>query len=233
MATTSIYENGEYLAQNPTWHSEDSPRKAEQIMRMLYRHKITPRTVCEVGCGAGEILRQLQLQLPDDCELFGYDISPQAYKIAVARTNRRLHFRLADLTSETDEYFDLALVIDVIEHLDNYYSFLRQLRPRSEYKIFHIPLELSAYSMLRSFQILQMRDLVGHIHHFNRDIALAALRETGYQVLDWCYPYYPFSLRGMPVKQKILWTLRRTLRHVSLELAVRLLGGQSLLVLAR
>jgi SAM-dependent methyltransferase len=233
MSTTSVYVNGEYLSQNPTWHIEDSPWKAEQILRMLDNHEIVPRTVCEVGCGAGEILRQLQLCMPDDCELFGYDISPQAYEMAMTRENDRLHFRLGDLTCDLDERFDLLLVMDVIEHLDDYYGFLRKLRSHGEYKIFHIPLELSAYTVLRSYPILEMRESVGHIHHFSKDTALAALRETGYEVLDWFYPRVDTRFGKLPIKQKLLWALRGVLGRLCPEFTVRLLGGRSLLVLAR
>ncbi len=55
-----IYTSGEYLAKNPTWHIEDSSWKAMQIIRMIAQNHLAPKTICEVGCGAGEILKQLQ-----------------------------------------------------------------------------------------------------------------------------------------------------------------------------
>jgi ubiquinone/menaquinone biosynthesis C-methylase UbiE len=55
-----IYTNGDYIKKNPTWHVENSAWKAEQILTMLSKHNLTPQTICEVGCGAGEILAQLQ-----------------------------------------------------------------------------------------------------------------------------------------------------------------------------
>lgn len=59
MATTAaakkdeFYKQGEYLEHNPSWHVEDSAWKAKQIVEMLNRHDIHPRTIAEVGCGAG------------------------------------------------------------------------------------------------------------------------------------------------------------------------------------
>lgn len=58
-----LYISGEYLNKNPTWHVEESPWKAQQILRMLTLHHLTPRSICEVGCGAGEVLKQLQEQM--------------------------------------------------------------------------------------------------------------------------------------------------------------------------
>ena len=55
-----LYTGGAYLEKNPLWHTEESSWKAENVMRMVNRHKISARTICEVGCGAGEVLKQLQ-----------------------------------------------------------------------------------------------------------------------------------------------------------------------------
>jgi 2-polyprenyl-3-methyl-5-hydroxy-6-metoxy-1,4-benzoquinol methylase len=227
------YTDGEYLEHNPTWHVEDSPWKAEKILAMMSRNALAPSTICEVGCGAGEILAQLQQKLPQQCRFWGYDISPQAYHLALTRANQRLQFRQADLLAEEETMFDLLLVIDLIEHLDDYYGFLRKLKPRGRHTIFHIPLDLSAYTVCRSYPILKLRATVGHIHYFTKDTALAALSDTGYEVLDWFYPEPRLILRGKPLRQQVLALLRHGLMGVNRDLAVRLLGGRSLLVLAR
>ncbi|HVQ39324.1 MAG TPA: hypothetical protein VMS31_17425, partial [Pyrinomonadaceae bacterium] len=56
----SIYQTGEYVERNPTYHVEDSPWKAQHILSLMQKNALQPRTICEIGCGAGEILRQLQ-----------------------------------------------------------------------------------------------------------------------------------------------------------------------------
>ena len=61
---TTIYTSGEYAAKNPTYHVEDSAWKAHQILKIIQRNNLQPLSICEVGCGAGEILRQLQSNLP-------------------------------------------------------------------------------------------------------------------------------------------------------------------------
>lgn len=99
-----LYMGGGYAKKNPTWHVEESTCKAEQIARMLRECALTPRTICEVGCGAGEVLRQLQEHVTLACKLTGYDISPHAYELARSRANDRLHFKLADIREESDLY---------------------------------------------------------------------------------------------------------------------------------
>ena len=60
MSGQTLYLDGGYLAKNPGWHVEESAWKATHILRMLKQNHLSPRTVCDVGCGAGEVLKQLQ-----------------------------------------------------------------------------------------------------------------------------------------------------------------------------
>ena len=54
LSGTGLYSNGTYLEKNPLWYSDESPFKAAQILRMLERHRLKPKTIAEVGCGAGK-----------------------------------------------------------------------------------------------------------------------------------------------------------------------------------
>lgn len=130
------YTDGEYLLANPTWHEEDSPWKAKQIMAMAHRNDLQPRSICEVGCGAGGILEALHTLMPENISFVGYDISPQACAKAKEKEIERLTFHERDLL-EDDDFYDLLLIIDVLEHIEDYFGFLRQIRPRSDYKIFN------------------------------------------------------------------------------------------------
>src|SRR6185312_3596254 len=135
MSLEDMYRTGAYSHLAPTWHVDESAAKAREILRLIESHGLTPRTICEVGCGAGEVLRQLQLALPDDTEFTGYDISPQAIELAQPRADAHLHFHLGDFTQEDTGSYDMLLVLDVLEHLEDYFSFLRRLRARGMYKL--------------------------------------------------------------------------------------------------
>ena len=151
---------------------------------MLQKNRITARSICDVGCGTGEVLKQLQETLNNDCVFLGYDISPHAFQLAKGRANEKLQFRLADFLEEKGN-FDLILVLDVIEHLEDYFSFMKRLKPRSHYKIFHIPLDLSVQTVFRKKAFLKRRDSYAHVHYFTKETALRNLVDTGYEVLDY------------------------------------------------
>ena len=228
---TTIYTDGTYLRNNPDWHADDSAWKAGHVAGILERNAIVPRTVCEIGCGAGAVLGTLAARLPDDTRFTGYEISPQAHRLSLGQSRRHLDFRLANLLDETVTY-DVAMAIDVFEHVEDYFDFLRRLRPRARYKVFHIPLDLSALALVRGGPLLHLRRSVGHIHYFSKDIALAALEDTGYRVIDWHYTSGRTELPNLPWKTRLLKGPRKAFFHLNADAAVRVLGGYSMMVLA-
>src|SRR5438552_17301590 len=119
----NIYISGDYARAHPDYHTTDSPWKAKNIASILNKNGVTPRSVCEVGCGAGEILRQL-LPLFPQAVFYGYDISPQAIGMAQEHPSERLQFRCEDVLVTCSNQFDLLLCIDVIEHVDDYLGFV-------------------------------------------------------------------------------------------------------------
>ena len=228
-----LYTSSEYLKLNPGWHVEESPWKAKQVMRMMVKNELAPGTICEVGCGAGEILKQMQGLMGDSCLFWGYDISPIAIELAKIRANERLQFKLADIRQEKDAFFDLILVMDVIEHLEDYFSFLREIKAKSHYKIFHIPLDLSVQTILRRNGLLKVRQSYGHIHYFSKEIALQLLQDTGYEVVDHFYTARSLELPSNEIKRNVLRLPRKLLFGINKDLATRFLGGFSLLILAK
>jgi predicted TPR repeat methyltransferase len=228
-----LYTSGDYLEKNPDWHVGESPWKVVQALRMMQRHDLAIRTICEVGCGAGEILRQLQEKMDPTCHFWGYDISPQAYEFCKGKENDRLHYKLADIRQESDTFFDLILVFDVLEHLEDYFSFLRDIKPKSHYKLFHIPLDLSVQTMLRRNALLKIRDAYGHLHSFTKETALRSLEDTGYEVIDYFYTSSSVDLPSSVLSTRLLKIPRRVLFWLQKDFAARTLGGCRLLILAR
>jgi len=226
-----VYKDGSYLEKNPSWHIEESPFKAKYILQLLRKNSLTIHSICEAGCGVGEVLRLLQLELPPDTDFIGFDISPQAHELSKSRENAHLKFRLADITQEHSLFFDLLLVLDVIEHQEDYFSFLRAVRPLARYKIFHIPLDLSVQAVIRKNGLLKRRVDHAHIHYFSKQTAVAALQDTGYVIRD--YFYVPRSNEIGPKRiQKLFRVPRAALFAIDQDFATRLLGGYTLMVLA-
>lgn len=226
------YTGGAYLEKNPLWHADESPFKVTQILKMFGKDVLHPKTICEVGCGAGEVLKLLQKQMDDSCTFCGYDISPQALEMCRVKSNPRLQFKLADISKEGDAFYDLMLVLDVIEHVEDYYGFLEGIRPKADLKIFHFPLDLSVQAVARERGLLTRRERFGHIQYFTKETALATLEDLHYEVLDYFYTPRCIELARQTI-QKIAVLPRTLCFAIHQDLTVRIFGGYSLLVLAR
>ena len=229
----NLYKNGEYLELDQFWHTLDSPWKARHILKMMKKNNIAPKTICEVGCGAGEVLVQLKRNMDQECIFRGYDIAPKAIELCQERAADRLDFKLGDILQEEGVYFDLVLLIDLIEHLENYFDFLREIKPKSKYKILHIPLDLSAQWVLRSNPLMTGWKIAGHINYFTKDIALQVLKDMGYEIIDYFYVGEDTKLPAKSFKSRIVRPFKKMLFSIHKDFAVRLLGGYSLMVLAK
>ncbi len=230
-----MYQDGTYLAHNPGWHQSDSAWKAGHIRRLLDRNDIRAASVCEVGCGAGEVLRQLQAtDYGPGVEFVGYDISVQAFELSRVKAGPHLRFELGDpFDQHPQPRFDVALAVDVFEHVEDYLGFLRQLRRLAPLNVFHIPLDLSVQSLVRGRPIMDKRRTVGHIHYFTKETALAALEDAGHDIVDHCYTAAVLDLPAASRLSAVAKLPRRLAYRIDRDLAVRVLGGWSLLVLTR
>ncbi len=108
-----IYTEESYLTNNPTWHEENSPWKAKNIIRIIKRNNLKPFTICEVRCDAGEILKQLSGNLGIEIQFSGYEISSQAFELCQETQTKNLVFYLNDLTQENGLYFDIVMAVRI------------------------------------------------------------------------------------------------------------------------
>jgi len=227
------YLSGAYLGHNPSWDEAFTPWKAAKIQGLLQKYQITPQSLCEVGCGSGGVLAALRDYLGEGCHITGYDIAPALKDFWEKHGDRGIDFRLADfLESSPEEHYDILLLIDVLEHLENPLEFLRRSLPRARWFIFHIPLDLHAQGAIRSTPLGLARQRTGHLHYWNKDLALAMLQECGLGIRHWEYTAGTVDLPTYSWRRRLARYPRQLLFALAPDLAVRLLGGFSLLVLA-
>jgi predicted RNA methylase len=223
-----IYNDETYLKNNPAWHEEGALFKTERIIRLLKQHPISFKTVCETGCGSGEILVQLEKKLPADVQFTGLDISKDAMSIAKKKETEKIKFELKDIADET-RFFDLILIIDVIEHIDNYFKFLDTVVSKSKYTLFHIPLDISVWSLYREKMLIESKNRVGHIHNFTEDFIISILDDHGFKLLEKIYTEPVFETSSF--KQKFANGIRRFLFFLNKRFATKFMGGYSVMLL--
>jgi SAM-dependent methyltransferase len=221
------YTDGSYAAATGgTWHFEDSAFKAGQVLRMLRGHpEVNPNSICDIGCGAGGVLAELERKLDSTAWFTGYEVSPQAHALSQRLASARREYVLGDPFADA-EFFDVALALDVVEHVEDCFGFMRQCGSKATWKIYHIPLDVSTSTLLRGTNCW---DSVGHLHLFTRETAIKTVEHSGQKVIDWFLT--PVSL-VRPHRRATRFTNipRRILPEL---LASRLFGGYSIMILAK
>ena len=226
------YLSNRYLESNPSWGREDSLWKARHVLAMLNKHRITPKSLADVGCGAGLVLAELKAAL-SQTNMAGFDIAPDAKAFWQIPLSLGIDLKVGDFFEMADQHYDLIMVLDVLEHLSKPHEFLQTLKKHGDNFIFHIPLDLSVKNILREDSLVVMRQTVGHIHYFTRRLALALLIECGYKIVDWKYTGAAFTTPQRTWRTRLAFIFRGLIYALSKDFGVRLLGGETLIVLAQ
>lgn len=223
----SIYTNQAYLARHADWHASDSVWKYEQLRPLIA--ELPLRRVVDVGCGAGLILERLAADHPE-AELEGFEITGDVERFWAER-DLRIRFRRADFLAEQTPIYDLLLLIDVFEHVEDPYGFLRALRPRAVHHVFHIPLDMFALACLMG-SYARKKASVGHLHYYDPMTARGLLEDCGYELLE--VRLTRVYLQAQTRAARLLrWPRRLAELLLGAERNARWLGGYSMMVLAR
>jgi len=225
-----VYESGGYRADNPTWHLEDARWKADHVAGILRRNSIVPSSIADIGCGVGGVVAELR-GLGVGAEHFGFDISPDAITEARSRRGDGIEFVVG--YPAAGQRFALAMLLDVLEHVHDPFALLDTARQASDHVVAHIPLELSVVGALRPSAFLRARSMVGHITYFCKETAIAMFEEVGLEIVATELTAAAIDLPGGGLKRRVARTPRRLVNAASPDVAARLLGGFSALILAR
>jgi cyclopropane fatty-acyl-phospholipid synthase-like methyltransferase len=228
---SQIYQDGTYAAKNPSFGDDHANLKISVALKAIREFKLRHENIAEVGCGGGAIISGLA-----DCvksqSAVGFEPMPEAFAVAKTRSSPGVEFRNEVIGPESRGNYDIVLCFDVFEHIEDYFSFLRNLRRIGENFLFNIPLDMNAQMVARGEPIRRVRDEVGHIHYFSKDSALASLTECGYTIGGCFYTFHGEGNSGGHLAFRLMKYPRKFLYAVNQDLAVRTLGGYSLLVWA-
>ena len=224
------YTDGTYLANNPTWHTQDSGWKLSHVLRALQEAGVNNfQSVCDMGCGSGELIKQWALQNPP-VKFTGYDISPQAYTLCVQNNPKEVTFVTGEQVPKGP--FDIALIIDVLEHIEQEEQWLCQVLPSAKYGVLHIPLQRCLNSFLRPQFLEDERRLVGHVHFYTPKDVEQMLKRNGLKICSWHYTniYLERPPELKTWKSRLGMKIRRFLHAIlPLRLAALTVGGYSVM----
>jgi SAM-dependent methyltransferase len=225
------YTDGQYLEKTATWHIEDSPYKIGIVAEAIRRNRIQFSNCADIGCGAGKVIEGLAKKYPD-AKFTGYEISPDV-KSFWSKNEERKNLEYRNENIFDGEYStDLVISLDVFEHVEDYFTFLRNARKIGDHFIFNIPLDMCALKMFTS-GIRRAREDVGHLHYFNTYTAKQALLDTGYEIIEAKISVAFLKIPPRNLLQALVLPLRISSLLFGKWFANAAFGGMSLLVTAR
>ena len=227
------YQSGAYAVANPDWHEADAPHKAAVLADVVRTVGLAPATVADVGCGVGAVLSELATRLSaerPDTVWEGWDPAPEAIARARRHERDRVRFVCGDFVA-SDRHVDLALCVDVVEHVADDLAFLRALRTRADTVVFRIPLDLSVLDVVRPHRLVDARRTLHHVHAYTRTLAVRCVESAGFRVVYTRYDRVPPPRHTR--RRRVVDAVRRGLFRVAPDTTVTLLGGWSLIAVAR
>ena len=227
-----FYTSGKYSNINPSWDVEDSLFKFNRIKKILEKNDIFFKDICEVGCGAGEILNVFKKEY-DNINVYGYDIASGLEEFWKEKKNINLYN--SDFIKTNSKKYDVIFFSDVIEHLDSPFEYLEYSKKYSTYIVIYLPLDLSIRSLFIDRLIKKQINNVGHINFYTKNIFLEILKHKGFKVLDFNYnePYKRKS-NIFTLKSFINKSLRKFFRiFFSHDMYATIFGGETITLLIK
>ena len=175
-----FYEH-EYVADNPEMHMEDTEWKLDELFPLLDgpgRY----HSLFDMGCGAGLLGRRLAdpLEIP---RRLAADWSSQILGVAQSQNEDAVFVRAdAAYLPIRNGTFDLAMLIDVVEHQNQPDQVLRELSRVSGRLLIRTPLEDCLYETLRRRRKDLFHESSGHVVHFNVRSIRRRLAQDGWTV---------------------------------------------------
>jgi len=175
------------LDQEAEWLRRSAACKVDSIETLLARNSITPRTIVELGCGPGAVIRECSRRALAH-RYVAVDYSPDAISYLRAKAPE-IEAVQADITSpefSLDEPVDVVVLTHVIEHLDDPHAFLTQTlqKLQSRYMVAEVPLEDLLVPRLQSLNKDRRINISGHVQFFTPASFDRLLTAHGLRILD-------------------------------------------------
>ncbi len=172
----------EYVQDNPQMHLEDTDWKLRELRPLLDTSR-PYRNLLDLGCGAGVLGQRIAATLDIDRRTSS-DWSSGILGFARQRDPAGIFVRSdAAYLPLRNRAYDLAMLIDVIEHQHKPDQVLRELQRVSRELLMRTPLEDCAYERLRRRRKDTFRESSGHVVYFNRSSVRDRLARGGWGVV--------------------------------------------------
>jgi SAM-dependent methyltransferase len=147
-------------------------------------HRATPRSILDVGCGEGVLTEEWAERLGDG-RIVGIDLDDPKLRVEwERRTRSNLEFRAEEATSLSfsDDEFDMATAIEVLEHVPKPEATLAEMaRVAARSLLVSVPREplWRGLNMARGAYWSSLGNTPGHVNHWSKRSFVSLLSRYG------------------------------------------------------
>jgi SAM-dependent methyltransferase len=179
-------------------------QRRHDILQSMLKKYLPPdslNSVGEIGCGNGTV--QEQFFRTYGMVVDGYDLNPLALESSIAVDQPRICYNVHECHSSLKNKYDLILLFDVIEHLEDDAGFVKSV-------LYHLREQGSLLINVPAFQSLfsSYDEAAGHFRRYDIDMMQETLQGLGVTLTGWTYWGFPM----LP----LLW-MRKALLSVKKE----------------
>lgn len=156
------------------------------VSYFLDKLNVNPQTIIDIGCGTGELLKELSKKYPE-AELTGCDLSLESGKL-VKELLPKANFLCLDVEEPNNNFnnsVDLITSSEVIEHCKNPSGLVenayRWLKPGGVFFVTVPAGEMTGYDIK-----------IGHLHHYTKEEMFSLLSSKGFSKVEVKYWGEPF-----------------------------------------
>lgn len=163
-------------------------RHRNEVIREHFGNLICERNeVAEVGCGSGLVLSYLSEVLHRRID--GFELNLDALKLCPKVSGLLYIYDFLQRQSDYLEKYDLLIMMDVLEHIENEQEFLRAIRDHitpQGYLIVGVPMRQHLYSSYDR--------AAGHHRRYDQNYLKSVVESSGFKVVksvQWGHVYLP------------------------------------------
>ena len=207
---------GEEAERWARWRALSARGKADHVVAL---HPQSPDVVCEVGCGDGALLAELAGRGYGRAHV-GFEVSPEAARIAGGRPELRVAAFDGEHIPEADGAFDLGVLSHVLEHVPDPAALLRETARVCREVVVEVPLE-DNLSARRPAKVAEAQR-IGHLQRFARADVHALAAAAGLRVAGELSDALPLEVHRFHGGGRSKWALRAATLRLVPPLARRL-----------
>jgi SAM-dependent methyltransferase len=198
------------------WRALSARGKADHVVAL---HPASPAVVCEVGCGDGALLAGLAGRGYGSAHV-GYEVSPEAARIAAQRPELRVAAFDGEHLPEADGAFELGVLSHVLEHVPDPAALLRETARVCRAVLVEVPLE-DNLSARRPGKAAEARR-IGHLQRFSRADVHRLAAAAGLRVERELSDALPLEVHRFHGGGRAKWAIRAGTLSAAAPLARRL-----------